>query len=337
MASFKSHPFFYTSLLLIGAVTAGEAWLVFSQRSQAAKLAADIETKQQELDAFARQNPFPSKDNVAAVEADRAQAEKTRGEIREVLRSSGETANKLSSAQVPASTTDAYFDIASYVERVRGSAQQAGIQLAADNLLGFSLYASTGPERELIAAVFKQRQYADYLLGVLVAARPRSIQSLQRERPLTPEQKQQVADALASGQPSPFASSGEGADYFVIDPRTSARVPGFVDTTPFRFSFTGTTMALRSVLNELARFELPVVVRSVEVEPLNKGDSTPVRQAPAAANPFSAFGGEGSATASAEAVKPLVEQTDSRFVVTVEFISLVEKNAQAETPAAPNS
>jgi hypothetical protein len=74
MASFKSHPFFYTSLLLIGAVTAGEAWLVFSQRSQAAKLAADIETKQQELDGFARKNPFPSKDNVAAVEADRAQA-----------------------------------------------------------------------------------------------------------------------------------------------------------------------------------------------------------------------------------------------------------------------
>lgn len=337
MASFKSHPFFYTSLLLIGAVTAGEAWLVFSQRSQAAKLAADIETKQQELDGFARKNPFPSKENVAAVEADRAQAEKTRGEIREVLRSSGETAAKLAAAQVPASTTDAYFDIASYVERVRGSAQQSGIQLAVDNQLGFSLYASTGPERELIAAVFKQRQYADYLMGVLIAARPRSILSLQRERPLTPEQKQQVADALASGQPSPLGSSADGGDYFVIDPRTSARVPGFVDTTPFRFSFTGTTMALRSVLNELARFELPVVVRSVEVEPLNKGEVTPVRQAASPSNPFAAFGGEGSASASVEAVKPLVEQTDSRFVVTVEFISLVEKNVPAETSAASNS
>jgi hypothetical protein len=337
MASFKSHPFFYTSLLLIGAVAAGQAWLVFSQRSQAAKLATDIEAKQQELDAFARQNPFPSKDNVAAVESDRAQAEKTRGEIREVLRSSSETASQLAAAQVPASTTDAYFDIASYVERVRGAAQQAGIQLAADGQLGFSLYASTGPERELIAAVFKQRQYADYLMGVLIAARPRSIVSLQRERPLTPEQKQQVADALASGQPSPLGSASDGGDYFVIDPRTSARVPGFVDTTPFRFSFTGTTLALRSVLNELARFELPVVVRSVEVAPLNKGDAPPVRQTASPSNPFSAFGGNNSATSAAEAVKPLVEQTDSSFVVTVEFISLVDKNAPAETTAATNS
>jgi hypothetical protein len=36
-----------------------------------------------------------------------------------------------------------------------------------------------------------------------------------------------------------------------------------------------------------------------------------------------------------EPVKPLVEQTDSRFVVTVEFISLVDKTpANSETPAA---
>lgn len=337
MASFKSHPFFFTSLLLIGAVTAGEAWLVFSQRSQADKLSKDIEQKQQQLEAFANQRPFPSKENLAAVEKDRAQAEKTRDEIRQILRASSEIATRLASATVPASSTDAYFDIANYVERIREAASAAKVALPAENRLGFSLYASTGPERDLIAPVFQQRQYADYLLGVLIAAKPAQILSLQRERPLTPAQKQQVAEALASGQPSPIQSSQDGGDYFVIDPRTSARVAGFVETSPFRLSFTGTTASLRYVLNELARFELPVVVRSVEVEPLNKtdGGSKPsYSPAPVSNNPFAAFGGDAApGVSTTETEKPLVEQTDSRFVVTVEFISLVDK----APPAAPEA
>ncbi len=346
MASFKSHPFFYTSLLLIGAVTAGEAWLVFSQRSQAAKLADEIIQKREELDAFSRQKPFPSRENVALVETDRQETEKTRDEIRKLLRATGETAAKLSAATVPASSTDAWYEIANYVERVRGSAQGSGIALPAENRLGFSLYASSGPDRDLIAPVFRQKQFADYLMSVLIAARPREILSLQRERPLTPSEKQAEADAIAAGQPSPFAAAGsgtEGGDYFVIDPRTSARVPGFVETTPFRISFVGISSSLRSVLNQLAKFELPVVVRSVEVAPLD-GPETGASRARANTTPAPAthfgggFGGDiPSATQTVEAVKPLVEQTDSRFVVTVEFISLVEKTpANAEAPAASN-
>lgn len=340
MASFKSHPFFYTSLLLIGAVTAGEAWLVFSQRSQAKKLDADIAQRQEALQAFARQQPFPSKENVAAVEADRQQAEKSRDEIRKLLRATGETAEKLAAAPVPASPTDAYFDIANYVERIRDAAQKAGIGLPTENKLGFSQYASTGPEKELIPLVFRQRQFADYLMGVLITARPREILSIERERPLTPEQKQQLADSAASGQAPSAASGVDGGDYFSMDARTSARVAGFVETTPFRFSFVGITGSLRSVLNQLAKFELPVVVRSVEVEPLNKQDtgSHSVAAQPAAANsPFAALGGSDGGAAPVEVEKPLVEQSDSRFVVTVEFISLVDKtSANAQAPAASN-
>lgn len=342
MASFKSHPFFYTSLLLIGTITAGEAWLVFSQRSQAAKLSADIAQKQEALQAFSRQQPFPSKENVALVETDRQEAEKTRDEIRKLLRATSDTATRLASAAVPASSTDAYFDIANYVERTREVAQKAGVGLPVENRLGFSLYASTGPEKDLIPLVFQQRQFAEYLMEVLINAHPREILSLQRERPLTAAQKQQAADASASGQSFSGGNAAEGGDYFVIDPRTSARVPGFVETTPFRLSFVGITGSLRSVLNELAKFDLPVVVRSVEVEPLNKQESgsRSFAAAPAPANnPFSLFGGGESsgATPVVETVKPLVEQTDSRFVVTVEFISLVDKTpANAEAPAASN-
>ena len=335
MASFKSHPFFYTTLIVIGAVAAGEAWLVFSQRSQTARLAAEVEQKQRDLQSFARQNPFPSRENVALVEADRAQAEKTRAEIRQILRAGGEAAQRLAGASVPASSTDSYFDIANYVERIRDAAQEAKVALPAENRLGFSAYASTGAERELIEPVFRQRQYADYLMGVVLAAKPREFLSLQRERPLTAAQRQQMVEGQSVGGGG--QSGAEGGDYFVIDPRTSARVPGFVDTIPFRFAFVGTTNSLRSVLNQLAQFELPVVVRSVEVEPLTRTESRSTSR-PAANNPFASFGDSSPAAPATEAERPIVEQTDSRFVVTVEFVSLVEKPSEdgAQSPAETN-
>ena len=236
---------------------------------------------------------------------------------------------------MPASSTDSFFDIANYVERVRDAAQQAGVALPTENRLGFSTYASTGAERELIEPVFRQRQYADYLMGVVLAAKPREFISLQRERPLTAAQRQQQAEGLSGGGGQ---SGSEGGDYFVIDPRTSARVPGFVETSPFRFSFVGTTGALRSVLNQLAQFELPVVVRSVEVEPLAGRTEARPASRPAPTNPFALFGGDASTAPAAEAERPLVEQTDSRFVVTVEFVSLVEKPSEdgVEAPAETN-
>lgn len=342
MASFKSHPIFYSSLLLIGAVTAGEIWLTFSQRSQAAAIEAEIAQKTQTLAGFASQSPFPSKENLAQVESDLATADKTREAIRKTLSSNSEVATQIASAIVPATSTDAYFDIANYVERIRESAQKAGIGLSADNRLGFSTYASTGPDRDLIPTVFLQRQYADYLLGVLIASQPREIVSLQRERPQTAEEKRLAAEALASGLPA--ASSGESSDsgdFFGIDPRTSARVDGFIETNPFRLTFVGTTTALRNLLNQLARFDLPAVVRSVEVGPItttDRGSSAPARSAPAT-NPFALFGGGAngdSAAEATEAVKPLVEQTDSRFVVTVEFVGLVDKNAPEAAPEVTN-
>lgn len=339
MASFKSHPFFYTSLILIGAVTAGEAWLLFSQSAEVSKLSAAVEQKQQELQAIGRKNPFPSSQNVAAVEADLAVAQQTRAGIRTTLRATSEIANQLAAASVPASKTDAYFDLANYVERIRAAATAAKVALPTDDRLGFSLYARTGPEIDLIGPVFRQRQYADYLMNVVLAAKPREFLSLQRERPLSAAQRQQNEAAVASGQPLPVPPAAEGGDFFVIDPRTSARVSGFVETSPFRLSFIGTTASLRSVLNRLATFELPVVVRSVEVEPLNRQDSgAAARPAPAPSNPFAVFGGDDSSAvpAQAEVVTPLVQQSDSRFVVTVEFISLVEKKDPAAEVAAVN-
>lgn len=331
MASFKSHPIFFTSLILAGALTAGQAWLLFSQRSATRKVSAEIEQKKQALSSFTYQSPFPSRENQALIEAERAAVEKTLGEIRSLLQATGEVAEGIAKSVPPSSPTDAYFDIANYVERLRARAREAKVTFAQDNRFGFSSYTTTGPERGLIPAVFNQRQYAEYLIGALFGSEnpPKEFVSLQRERPLTDAQRTQIADAIASGQPAPsFADApggrDAGGDFFVIDPRTSARVAGSVNTIPYRLTFVGNTSVLRDFLNELALFKVPVVVRSVEVESLAARTAAP---APQANNVFSLFGGETSAVVNpSEAVKPLVEQVDSRFIVTVEIVSLVDKN-----------
>jgi len=335
MASFKSSPLFYSALLLIGGVVLGETWLVYSQLSQVASVATKVETKRMELRAYTGLAPFPSRENLVALEADRQQVEKTRDEIRKSLSSKSEIANALATAAVPTSPTDAYFDIANYVERIRNSAKEAGVLLPTEDRLGFSDYKTTGPERELLAAVFKQRQFAEYLLKTLIAAKPHAIDSLLRERPLTPDQQRQIAEAIASGQPSPEFSGTNSGDFFVIDPRTSAAVKDFVETKAFRLTFVGTTASLRQLLNELGRFELPVVVRSVEVEAMNGGGRPAKSSLSAAANPFGASTVVESNPV--DSVKPLVEQVDSRFEVTVEFVSLIDKTIPVSSSESPTS
>ena len=53
------------------------------------------------------------------------------------------------------------------------------------------------------------------------------------------------------------------------------RAPGFLDSTAFRLVFVGQTSALRAFLNRIGSFELPVLVREVEVEPASNEDLTP--------------------------------------------------------------
>lgn len=333
MASFKSNPLFFSSLLVLGALTAGQAWLVFSQRGELAKANAEVAQKTQTLNNFASQNPFPSQGNLDALAQDLEQARKTNAEIREVLRATSDIATAMAAAVVPASSTDAYFDIANFVQRMRDAAVAAEVKIEEKNRLGFFTYVSTGPERELLPSVFKQRQHIEYLLGALIKARPAEILTVQRERPLTAEQQRKIRDAHAAGQPTPqlFTGGDTNVDYFTIDSRTSARVPNFVDASAYRLSFRGNTLALRALLNELARFELPVVVRSVEVSPLAAGPAAAATPAVQQNTLASIFGSATNAATPAKPVdKPIVEQTDSRFTVTVEFVSLVDNNAAAE-------
>ena len=350
MASFKSYPVFYSLIAALGLAAVGSGWCIYERSQTAHSSAKALAKKRLELTALTSSQPTPSEENKALVNTDLTRSIAALGQMRAELKGSGpaaeallkakatyaqastlkpdERSKLLREAKVPFEPTHLFFNIATFVELMRDNAQAAKIKLKADERFGFTTYANAGPERDLIPQVYRQRQVAEYLLGALFQAAPSELVSFQRERPV---------DSVHSTKPTtPSSHSGTAApatnnDLFEMDPRITARVPGFVDASAFRLTFIGDTASLRALLNKLATFELPLVVRGVEVDPIIKAQ-TAEKVAPA--NTLSSIFGNTPAAVAVEPVKPkpLVEKVLSKFTVTVELIDLVDNTSTEATP-----
>jgi hypothetical protein len=346
--SFKKLPLFKLALGLIALVAAAEGWCIY-ERFDAARLAEKKLTQARgQLQVVADTVPAPSLETAFQIEADLAKAKLALATMQTELRGRGPTAARFAALKPPIARTDAFFDLATYVERSRALAVKQGVAVApAAAHFGFSLYANEGPEAALIGPVFRQRLIASYLVEALLAARPRAILSVQRERPLTAEERKTRAEALAAAAADPAAlaaaqpekSATISPDYFDLDPRLAPPASGFVEVSAFRLAFTGQTVALRALLNQLATFELPVIVRAVEVEPASGEDlvtaaeETSPPAVTAAAAPASIVLSTSSVKI-APAAKPatiasIVAKSLSKFTVTVEFVDLVPPPAPA--------
>ena len=350
MASFKTYPVFYSLLAALGLAAVGSGWCIYERSQTAHSSAKALAQKRLELTALTSSQPTPSEENKTLVNADLIRSIAALSQMRAELKGSGpaaeallkakaayalastlksdERAKLLREAKVPYEPTHLFFNIATFVELMRDNAQAAKIKIKADERFGFTTYANAGPERDLIPQVYRQRQVAEYLVGALIQAAPSELVSLQRERPTDPS-----TPVKPSAQPARSAASSIAAnnDLFEMDPRITARVPGFVDAAAFRLTFIGDTASLRALLNKLATFELPLVVRGVEVEPIIKVQTT---EKVAPANTLSSIFGTTPAAAAVEPVKPkpLVEKVLSKFTVTVELIDLVDTTPTEATP-----
>lgn len=298
--------------LLLLAISAG-GWFWWDAAAQAKKARAALAQKTQERDWLARQSPALSVENADALAADVAALEKNLTELRTALAGKDDT---VAATPVPAKAIDVFFDIAAFVERTRALAARAQVVIKPDERFGFASHANEGPEADLIPAVFRQRLLAQLLIESLIESRPRALLSVQRERPLS------AAARAARNQPvdpsgTAGASGGQAADFFELEPTLSVRVPGRVESDAFRVEFTGQTPSLRALLNSLATARVPVVVRSVTVEPLRNEALPPI--------------GDAEEKPAANAPVPLVTQNFSKFAVVVEFIVLVA----APQPVAP--
>ncbi|MBL9190298.1 MAG: Amuc_1100 family pilus-like protein [Opitutaceae bacterium] len=363
----RKNPLFVTALAVCGVVALGEAYLIYERFTASREAEKLLAQRQGELLAMGTLTPPPKREVAAAIAADLAKAQAALAAMQGELKGRGPAAERIAAAKLPTNRTDAYFDLATFVERTRELAKKNDITVRGDaSRFGFAAFANQGPEADHIEPVFRQRQIAQYLIEALIEARPQAILAVRREPPLGKEQREQRAAAhaaAAAGTPiEPVPGAGDatttedGPDYFTIDPRVTARVPGFIDTIPFKLTFTGQTAALRVFLNKLASFDLPVLVREVEVETASAED-TAAEETPAAdptaepslapsvvlsalpPAPKAAAKTAPKAAARTPAVTPIVSKPLSKYTVTVEFVELVAPAtppADASAPAPPS-
>jgi hypothetical protein len=307
--------------------------------------------------------PAPTREVAHAIEADLARAQAALAAMQTELKGRGAAAEHMLKARVPTARTDAFFDLATFVEKTRELAKKHDVDIRPEAArCGFAAHANEAADGEHLAAVFRQRQVAQYLLECLLESHPRALLAVKREPPLTRKEREDqdavalaAAAAVANGQtpePAPEIPPPEGPDFFVLDPRASVRAPGFLHTTAFRLAFIGETASLRGFLNRLASFELPVLVREVEVEPATVEEATPVSEdsapapeaAPAPASVVLTLNGSATPAAAAKSTRPRVTSTAapivakpfSRFTVTVEYVELVPPPGNtAEGPTQP--
>lgn len=359
MSWIRKNPLFASALSLCGLLVLGEGALIYERYSASREAAARLQQRTGELNAMAELMPPPKRDVAASIEADLTKARASLASMQSELRGRGPAAERIRAAKVPQARTDAFFDLATFIEKSREAATAADIELRPESVrFGFAAYANEAPAQEHIEPVFRQRQIAQYLVDLLIEAKPRAIFSVKRERTLTKADREARATALANGEtpPEPTSEAGEDSpDYFAIDPRVTARVPGFIDTTAFKFVFTGQTSALRTFLNRIAAFDLPVLVREVEVEvataeesvvQVKEGGAEASSDSPAPSVVLSLPPAKPAAKAVAKAAPaalpaaslPIVSKPLSKFTVTVEFIELVTPPpAPADGSAAPSS
>lgn len=271
-------------VLLALAAIGAEAWLLARAGAQARRALTALEQKKQERDWLARQTPVPSEANEKAVAAELAAVRARIAGLRAALQP--RTPEPLA-AVAPAKPMDEFFELANLVEKARAQAITTRVTLRPDERFGFATYANEGPAADLLGPVHRQQLAVQSLLEPLFESRPLALLGVRRQPPAA----------------NPTVRSG-GEDFFSLDPGLSLRQAGVVETEAVRLEFTGQTSTLRSFLTGLTTLRHPVVVRSVEVEPLPPA------------------GGARAVDASV----PVVRQSLSKFAVTVEFVLL---------PAAP--
>ncbi len=358
MSFFRKNPLFALGLTLCVLLLLGELGLIYERFAASREATEKLKKREADLSSMAVLMPPPNREVATAIEGDLAKAQAALASMQGELKGRGPAAERIRNAKVPAARTDAYFDLATFVEKSREAAKKNDVEIRPEAArFGFAVYTNEGPLADHIDPVFRQRQIAQYLIDALIEAKPRAIFAVKRERTLGKAEREARAAALANNEAPPEVSSGEdGPDYFTVDPRVTARVPGFIDTMPFRFVFTGQTAALRTFLNRLASFELPVLVREVEVEPATNEES--VAQAVTDESAAAETGGAAASVvlstgpapksapktavrdARAPTATPIVTKPLSKYTVTVEFIELVPPPAvpAADAPApAPSS
>jgi hypothetical protein len=315
MQPVRQHPAFYTIILVLLLLLAVELVVLVMGRQTLGVIVSDFELNQRKYQTLSENRIAPTAENSRLVLADLEQNSQVLVQMLDTLNASG--SNDLLLFQgVPPSRTDAYFNLATFVERTRQLADQAGVEIGPEERFGFGAYANEGPDSEYIEAIFKQRRIAEVLLEALFSAKPERLNGISRD------DWERAPDEPGGVRPVTRPGSNKVSETFVIDPQVTARVSDVVRTYAFRLEFVGQTASLRTFMNLVAGSDLPLVVRSVEIE----SHLPPARQTRGRReDPFAAIADQASnldLPALQAARVPIVNRVLSRFAVTVEFLEI---------------
>jgi hypothetical protein len=298
--SIRRHPFVTLALFASAAAIATAGYLIFRTAQDVRRHEIQLTQRLQERDWLAAQSPSLNETNASALAANVTAAEASLAALRQALKG-----RERRFEPAPVRSLDAYFAIAATVERLRVLAVRQQVALRPDERFGFASYANEGPDTDVLPGVNRQHWVIDHLVTTLFEARPRALLAVQRERPLPAGERAARQGPGSAAEATAAARLGVvAADFFTPAAQLRLRSPGLIDTEAFRIEFSGQTQTLRTFLNEIAGFRLPLVVRSVEVEPL-------------AADANGAGAGEPGAAV------PLVVQNVSKFAVVLEFVEVL--------------
>ncbi len=325
MSRLKQYPIFYSLLGIAVLLLIVEGLFFVLGQDELKSINEVLWDKQQRMVVLERQVPSATGENLEVVRTD---LQKTVSALQGMLISLNvDGSNTLDLFRnPPISRTDAYFDIATFVERNRGLANKFGVEIRPEEGFSFSAYANRGPEKDFILPIYKQRKVADRILEALFIAKPNQIRWVKREDWEIVDQGAEVPVF----KPKTESRGRSIEDIFVINPEVTARLEGVVDTIAFQISFVGQTSSLRIFMNLMADSELPLVVRSVEVGSLAKTEERESGRSRRGygrnADPFALLereDDEESGFLSLESAKiPIVKENSSHFTVTIEFLEL---------------
>ena len=295
MELFKRNLSFF--LFCIGAVLTAIALIVltFFEAQKLAQAKARVDSADGQMKAMMFANPSPTNKNVKAarsnLESLQARLESTYQELQKgaYFETNDDGVRVISSI---------LRYISDYKKQVNNhtdsNSLSAPIKVPNQFAFGFEEYFQSTriPEGEIVPFLDKQRQILSYILDKLIDAGPSSIQAVKRQG---------------------FHNS-DGSKGFKIDPAISARVPDAIDTIAFQVIFTGYTPTLRKFLNSLAYFQLPVVVRSVEVSRVSSKSKGRLKKI---------FSREFETKNSGDKT-PVISEVESLFMVTLEFIEVIK-------------
>ena len=309
MDFFKKNLIFSTVIIVCLLTFFAGSFLALNESGAIGKAEQEMKSAQANLKNLRFSDPAPSMENVEASAENVAQLQSALNAIREDLQRGDRLSISSDGIGVMAGVQQFISD---YQRKSSGQVdvnnEPAPISLPQDFAFGFQEYideAKPLSDPKSSAVLDQQRQILSYLMDKLIEAKPTSLVSVERE----------VLEQVQIQQ---------GGKSFQIDKAISSRVPGAIDTLAFRLSFTGYTDSLRSFLNNLAKFDLPIVVRSIDIQRQggikNTATSTNSNNLDSI---FGAFGGSDDEEVPKEAQKPVISENLSTFTVVLEFIEIV--------------